>query len=267
MWRSTIIGALAVCVSLAAAPLAHGATQSPRDALSPIACHQALDPAKRRVSVAATMRPVAGTERLQIRFNLTVSVAGAAPTAVVAAGLGQWLRPSDPTLGRRPGDIWKLSKPVTNLGRGSYRFAVAFRWLGKHGKLIRRATLATHRCSIKELRADLAVRAVKVRAIPALVVPGREIATRRSSRTSAAAPRVRSRCCSIPGSRASLADALGPLAGARRPRLGPVHRPGVQRLEPADGGRRSEWRGRRFQPVQQRVDGHLSQRLTAAAGD
>ena len=166
MWRSTIIGALAVCVSLAAAPLAHGATQSPRDALSPIACHQALDPAKRRVSVAATMRPVAGTERLQIRFNLSVSVAGAAPTAVVAAGLGQWLRPSDPTLGRRPGDIWKLSKPVTNLGRGSYRFAVAFRWLGKHGKLIRRATLATHRCSIKELRADLAVRAVKVRAIP-----------------------------------------------------------------------------------------------------
>ena len=111
------------------------------------------------------MRPVTGTQTLQIKFSLSLTASGEPATAVVAGGLGQWLTPSDPTLGQRPGDIWKLSKTVYNLGGGSYQFSVAFRWLGANGKVLKTATLQSSSCAIKELRPDLAVRSVKVRSI------------------------------------------------------------------------------------------------------
>ena len=111
------------------------------------------------------MRPVTGTQTLQIKFSLSFTAAGEPATTVVAAGLGQWLTPSDPTLGQRPGDIWELSKPVYNLGGGSYQYAVAFRWLGSNGKVLQTATLNSSSCTIKELRPDLAVRSVKVKPV------------------------------------------------------------------------------------------------------
>jgi hypothetical protein len=160
-----LAAALAVAAPSASASRPHAATAPPRDVLGAIACHQAINPLQRDASVQATMRPVTGTQTLQIKFSLNLTVSGEPATAVVAGGLGQWLTPSDPSLGQRPGDIWKLSKTVYNLGGGSYQFSAAFRWLGANGKVLRTATLKSSSCSIKELRPDLAVRAVKVKPI------------------------------------------------------------------------------------------------------
>ena len=157
-----LMGALAVAVPAASASRPRAVTAPPRDALGSIACHQAINPLQRDVTVQATMRPVTGTQTLQIKFSLNLTASGEPATAVVAGGLGQWLTPSDPSLGQRSGDIWKLSKTVYNLGGGSYQFSAAFRWLGTNGKVLRMATLKSSSCSIKELRPDLAVRAVTV---------------------------------------------------------------------------------------------------------
>jgi CARDB len=167
----TCLAAVAIAAPAASAARPRAAA-TPRDALGAIACHQALDPLQRDVSVRATMRPLTGTQTLQIKFSLSLTTAGAPATAVVAGGIGQWLTPSDPTLGQRPGDIWKLSKTVYNLGGGSYQFSVAFRWLGAKGKVLRTAALGSSSCAIKELRPDLAVRSVKVR--PLATAPARD---------------------------------------------------------------------------------------------
>jgi hypothetical protein len=161
---SCLTAALAIGAPAASASRPRAAT-APRDGLGTIACHQATNPLQRDVSVQATMRPLTGTQTLQIKFSLNLTASGEPATAVVAAGLGQWLTPSDPTLGKRPGDVWKLSKTVYNLGGGSYQFSVAFRWLGANGKVLKTATLQSSTCAIKELRPDLAVRAVKVTSI------------------------------------------------------------------------------------------------------
>jgi hypothetical protein len=173
MRRLAMIGSCVVAALAATAPTALAASASrprataapPRDVLGTIACHQAVNPLQRDASVQATMRPVTGTQTLQIKFSLSLTASGEPSTPVVASGLGQWLTPSDPTLGQRPGDIWKLSKTVYNLGGGSYQFSAAFRWLGASGKVLKTTTRASSSCAIKELRPDLAVRSVKVSAI------------------------------------------------------------------------------------------------------
>ena len=144
------------------------------------------------------MRPVTGTQTLQIKFSLSLTASGEPATAVVAGGLGQWLTPSDPTLGQRPGDIWKLSKTVYNLGGGSYQFSVAFRWLGANGKVLKTATLQSSSCAIKELRPDLAVRSVKVKPISG--APARDRYRRGRRQPGTERRPARSRCCSIPAS-------------------------------------------------------------------
>jgi CARDB len=193
MKRLSILGscmaaALAVAVPVASASRPRAAPPPSRDALGAIACHQALDPLQRDVSVRATMRPLTGTQTLQIKFSLSLTASGEPATAVVAGGLGQWLTPSDPTLGQRPGDIWKLSKTVYNLGGGSYQFSVAFRWLGAKGKVLRTAALASSSCAIKELRSDLAVRSVKVRPIAATSARDRYLAVVVNQGLSASGP-------------------------------------------------------------------------------
>jgi CARDB len=187
---SCVAAALAAAApaALAARPRAAAPPPPPRDAVGAIACHQALDPLQRDVSVLATMRPVTGTQTLQIKFSLNLTAPGEPATAVVASGLGQWLTPSDPSLGQRPGDIWKLSKAVYNLGGGSYQFSAAFRWLGANGKVLRTATLKSSSCSIKELRPDLAVRTVKVTPIAGVLTRDRYLAVVVNQGLSASGP-------------------------------------------------------------------------------
>ncbi len=84
------------------------------------------------IAVVAVMRPVTGTQRMEMKFVLQRRDAGAGSFATVQGGdLGRWLEPNSPTLGQHANDVWRLRKLVANLpGPATYRFRVSFRWLG-----------------------------------------------------------------------------------------------------------------------------------------
>jgi hypothetical protein len=135
------------------------AASGPRALLDQFVCQRALDPGQRLVSVRAVMRPLKGTRKLEMRFEL-LSKAPPATTfsPVQGTGLGSWVSPTDPvTLGQRPGDIWRLSHPVADLpAPASYRFEVTFRWIGPKGRVLGAQVRNTRNCVQPELRPDLA---------------------------------------------------------------------------------------------------------------
>jgi hypothetical protein len=154
--------AVAVLVAGSGAPAA--ATPPARAALAQFACEHALDPANRSVSVQAVMRPLAGTTKLAVKFELLEKVTGSAPQTVVRAGdLGVWISPTNPTLGRLPGDVWRLEKAVLNLDPpATYQFRVTFRWTGARGRGLGTTVRLSRTCRVRELRPDLLVRSVTV---------------------------------------------------------------------------------------------------------
>jgi hypothetical protein len=164
-----VIGAALVPGIASAAAPSPSTAAPPRTHLSRVTCHHALDPAARYVSLTAVMRPLPATQRLAVRFRLLERAAGASSyTSVPAAGLGRWLFPKDPsTLGQRPGDVWKVVKPIADLAApATYRFAVDFRWLAADGHALGTVTRLSRRCFQPELRPDLVVRSIEVSADP-----------------------------------------------------------------------------------------------------
>jgi hypothetical protein len=157
---ATAVAVVTVAVSGARA----AATPPARTALTQFACDHALDPANRSVSVQAVMRPVTGTRKLAVKFELLEKVTGSAPQTVVRAGdLGVWIAPTDPTLGRLPGDVWRLQKTVLNLDApASYQFRVTFRWTGARGRGLGTTVRLSRTCKVRELRPDLLVHSVTV---------------------------------------------------------------------------------------------------------
>jgi len=131
-----IAGAAAVATSAVAA----GAAQSPRASLQDPVCRQAPIALDRAVAITAVMRPVIGTERMKLRFNLFEKPRSTRSYSPVSGGdLGKWISPSNPTLGQRPADQWNLRKQVVNLtGPAVYRFRVTFRWIGAQGRSLER---------------------------------------------------------------------------------------------------------------------------------
>jgi hypothetical protein len=127
-------------------------------------CQKALDPGQRTVSVTAVMRPVAGTQKLQMRFNLlTKAVGGTTYSAVHGGDLGTWISPPQPTLGRRAADVWVLNHPVADLPAPAvYRFQVEFRWIGAHNRVLADVVREGPRCAQPELRPDLQVQSVTI---------------------------------------------------------------------------------------------------------
>ena len=84
-------------------------------------------------------------------------------SSVRGRGLDQWVHPQNPTLGQRPGDIWKVDQKVTNLaGTAYYRFRVRFRWLSSSGRSLGTTDALGPLCYQPELRPDLAVRSLAV---------------------------------------------------------------------------------------------------------
>jgi hypothetical protein len=161
---------VACLIAGAAVPVGIGsatAAAAPRAELTQYACQRALDPADRSVSVQAVTRPLSGTRKLAVKFDLEERTAAAASAAVVRAdGLGMWITPTNPTLGQLPGDVWRLNKTVLNLDApASYQFRVEFRWTGAHGKLLGTALRFTRTCDQRELRPDLLVSSITVTAV------------------------------------------------------------------------------------------------------
>jgi hypothetical protein len=160
--------AFAAVVAVPAAAAAAPAPTPPRSQLSGFACTHALDPGARAVAIKATMRPLDGTQKMAMRFELLQRAPGMPVEEVTGGDLGTWRTPTTPTLGRLPGDIWRVQKSVYNLDVPfNYQFRVTFRWTGPTGKVIGTATRYTKTCRQVELRPDLAVKSIAVAPIAA----------------------------------------------------------------------------------------------------
>ncbi len=156
-------GACAI-VCTASASAASASASPPLDQLRSFVCQKALDPPARAISVQAVMRPVPGTARMQMRFDLMRKTApGTSFTMVRGRQLDSWISPQDPTLGQRPDDVWILNHPVVDLAApATYRFRVRFRWIGTQGQRLATAVETTAGCYQPEMRADLLVRSLNV---------------------------------------------------------------------------------------------------------
>ncbi len=162
-----LVTGLAVSAAIAAVPVASGSAATPaRSQLSPLTCTRSLDPGARAVGVKATMRPLTGTRKMAMRFELLQHSPGLPVQEVSGGDLGVWRTPPSPTLGQLPGDVWRLQKSVYNLAVPfTYQFRVTFRWTGLHNKVLAMATRYTHTCRQRELRPDLAVKSITVSAV------------------------------------------------------------------------------------------------------
>jgi hypothetical protein len=165
---------IACLLALAAGVAASASADAPRARLRSFVCQQALDPAARAISVTAVMRPLPGTAKLAMRFELLKRAKRYGHwTSVAGTGLRSWLTPprSDPALGSRPGDVWVLKHPVVTLAAPDfYRFRVTFRWSDAASHTIGRAVRVSAVCFQPELRPDLVVQRVTI----APLAPGQD---------------------------------------------------------------------------------------------
>jgi len=153
--------------ALAPASRSAASPAPPRDELRSFICQKALDPPARAVSIQAVMRPLTGTAKMQMRFDLMRQTKPGGPFRLVRGRLlGSWISPAESTLGQRPGDVWIVNHPVVDLGApATYRFRVSFRWIGAHGQPLGNAEQSSPNCWQPELRADLLVRSLTVTAL------------------------------------------------------------------------------------------------------
>jgi hypothetical protein len=123
------------------------ATAPPRSELQGFACHQSSDSLNRWMGLTAVMRPVSGTQRMAMRFQL-LRKRGATFVEVSSGDLGKWIHPTNPsTLGQRPGDHWSVQKQVVNLAAPAvYRFRVSFRWTGSSGRVLETVVRLSELC-------------------------------------------------------------------------------------------------------------------------
>ena len=160
------VGAAAVCaLALGSGPAAADATAPPpNDQLRAFVCQKALDPPARAVSVQAVMRPVTGTSKLQMKFELLRQTKPHTRfLSVHGRGLGSWISPTSPTLGQRAGDVWIVNHPVVDLAApATYKYRVTFKWIGSQGQTLGTAVQPSPTCYQPELRADLLVRSLSM---------------------------------------------------------------------------------------------------------
>lgn len=133
----------------ALAPAAAANTAAPRASLENFACQRASTALDRSIEVTGVMRPMTGTQRMEMKFVLLRRPASGEQFQPVSGGdLGHWRQPTPATLGQRPSDVWRLRKVVANLsGPAVYRFRVTFRWEGASGTSLGHTTLFSGLCS------------------------------------------------------------------------------------------------------------------------
>jgi CARDB len=155
------VGALALGSGTAAAD---NTAPPPNDQLRAFVCQKALDPPARAVSVQAVMRPLTGTSKLEMKFELMRQTKPHTRfMSVHGRGLGGWISPTDPTLGQRAGDVWIVNHPVVDLAAPvTYKYRVTFKWIGAQGQTLGTAVQLSPTCYQPELRADLLVRSLSV---------------------------------------------------------------------------------------------------------
>jgi CARDB len=162
--RSLILGGLLAlaCAGPASATTPPVSSPPPTAQLKAFMCQKALDPPARALSIQAVMRPVTGTSKMEMKFDLMRQTKAHPRFAVVhGKGLGSWLTPDNPTLGQRSGDVWIVNHPVVDLvAPATYKFRVTFRWIGAQGQTLATGVQTTSTCYQPELRADLYVKSL-----------------------------------------------------------------------------------------------------------
>lgn len=139
-------------------------------------CVPALEGKERSAAFEARMRPVRGSERMQVRFTLQVDEDLLGGWRRVAApGLDSWLS-SDPGVIR-----YSYTKTVQNLAApAAYRMVVRFRWLDAGGELLARSRSTSAVCRQPDMRPDLS--ALRIDAVEG----GYAVTLRNDGRTAAA---------------------------------------------------------------------------------
>ncbi len=160
-----LLGATIVGLTATAA-LALGSTvPSDRTTLTSAACKHALDSSRRTVSITAVMRPLPGTGRLAMRFQLFGLNDGQVIT-VHGGDLGTWLAPHPATLGQLPNDVWIVHHPVSGVPvPGLYHFRVTFRWVGSDGQTLGTTVRTGPDCWQPDMRPELNVDSVSVQPV------------------------------------------------------------------------------------------------------
>ncbi len=158
------LATVALNSTLAAASTASTTSPPPRARLLAFRCQPAIEPSQREVAVEAVMRPLDGTRKMALRFELLTRIKGQNLTTQVAGhDLGNWVTPPNPTLGQRPGDVWIVDHPVLGLSAPAYfHFRVTFRWTGAHARVLGTALRQTAQCYQPELRPNLVVQSITV---------------------------------------------------------------------------------------------------------
>lgn len=180
MRRWLLAGVIALAAgSTITTQLALGATApgtATRAYVKAFMCHRALQASHRVVSVTAVMRPVTGTARMRMRFEL-ISDAGGQMSQVPGGDLGKWISPRPVTLGQDPNDVWIVRDPVKGVAvPAGYRFRVSFRWVGADHKTIATATRSGEICWQPDMRPDLLVQSIEVGALPGYAAQNKYVA-------------------------------------------------------------------------------------------
>lgn len=162
--RSFATCAVMLAALAAAATSSAQSIEAQQSHLRSFVCQRAPDPGERAVSITAVMRPITGTSKMQMRFELMRRPnVTAKPVSIAARGLRTWLTPSDPTIGQNPGDRWVVQHPVVDLaGPDLYRFKVSFRWFDSQGNVLGSIVRRSRTCYQPEPRADLTIPALKI---------------------------------------------------------------------------------------------------------
>jgi hypothetical protein len=163
--RRLLAGVVALAGLCTSAPVLAAAPPSTQQ-IDPI-FNRALLPSERKLAITALMRPINGTVSMEMMLDLERARMRTGHFAIVRGrGLDQWVHPDNPTLGQRPGDVWKLDQQVENLsGTAYYRFRVRFRWTGANGRTLGTSAATGPVCYEPELRPDLLVRSLTVKPI------------------------------------------------------------------------------------------------------
>ena len=105
-------------------------------------CTTSSNQLERSATVTGEIIAGAATTRMGMRIELQQRANDTEPfRTIVAPGLGDW-RYSEPGV-----KLYKYVKQLTTLAApASYRAIVRFRWLGAHGRLLKRAELRTATC-------------------------------------------------------------------------------------------------------------------------
>ena len=149
---AALIGALAAVPGAFALRAAGDAAVRPLALVRVAECSRGPAAIDRHATFRATMRRVAGAERMSMRIALQERVGDGAFRTVKAPGLGTW-RSSLPGVRR-----FSHRQRVLALAEGSsYRAMVGFRWYDPDGELVRRARRRSRPCGQPGVLANLAV--------------------------------------------------------------------------------------------------------------